>query len=104
MVIKDRYMDSSHYCPICGREFFVPIMEEWVYRSCSSWNAILFCSWKCLQHWRRNKPTRAEQRQFIIQMIRDHPEMGNREIAKTLNEQQKKVSYWREKLERGETA
>lgn len=84
-------------CSRCGKEFLIHD-GEWAYRGSEGKNAKIFCSWKCLRAWEKEKPTKIDRREKIINMIMDHPEMTYNQIAKELCEEPKTVWYWMQKL------
>ena len=89
----------ENYCPRCGKEF-ITHGGKWAYRTGEGKEALLFCSWSCLQEYRKNRGTRRERQQRIIQAIKDGLSTG--EIVKLLNEEAPTVWYWRRKLEKEE--
>lgn len=100
-MVNDLYNEQEHICPECGKDFLV-FDPEWVYRSGKGKGARLFCSWKCLRSWEKNKPSKIDRRMKILAEIYDHPEMEPREIAKKLNEEPKVVWYWWQKVQEGD--
>ena len=54
-------------CPVCGKEFFIPVMGMWVYRRWDNrkehW--CFFCGWNCMRTFERryeeDKKRRAEE-------------------------------------------
>ena len=86
----------EHNCARCGKPFIMH--DGWAYKSGTGTGARLFCSWSCIQAWRKERPSKIERREKIIQAIYDG--LSNAEIFKLLGEEPGKVDYWRKKLER----
>lgn len=42
-------------CPVCGKRFFIDMIELWVYKRGTGHGQIYICSWKCLREFDRNK-------------------------------------------------
>ena len=87
-------------CPICGREFYPPDVEEWAYRTRQYSGAVrLYCSWHCLrEEQRRNekkKKPRPKVAGEIFQLLREGFRMF--EIAEKLTVTIDTVKYWRER-------
>ena len=89
----------ENYCSRCGKSFIVHD-GKWAYRVNDGKYARLFCSWSCLQAFRKNRGSKIERREKIIQAIRDGLSTG--EIVKLLNEEASVICYWRKKLEKEE--
>ena len=89
------YFGYEKQCALCGKEFVVH--NEWAYKSSQSDGSMMFCSWSCLQDWRKGRGTKIERRERIIQAIKDG--LTTNEISKLLNEETNTISYWRKKLE-----
>jgi DNA invertase Pin-like site-specific DNA recombinase len=85
----------EQHCTRCGKEFICH-NNEWAYRSGPGNSARLFCSWKCLQAWRQEKPRKRERQERIRQAIADG--LNPREICRLLNEEPSVVRYWWNKV------
>lgn len=94
----DLYENQEKYCSRCGKPF-ICYGNEWAYRSGSGRGARLFCSWHCIQEWRKEKPmSKIARRERIIQAVMDGLSIS--EICKVLNEEPKQVWYWKKKLDK----
>ena len=41
-------------CPTCGKQFFIPYLDDWAYRRYKKGaihDRIYICSWSCLRKW-----------------------------------------------------
>ena len=48
-------------CPTCGKQFFVPLLDDWAYRRYGKGavhDRIYICSWSCLRKWDEDHPNR----------------------------------------------
>ena len=36
-------------CPTCGKEFYIPNLDEWVFKRHGKNNYRFFCKWSCLR-------------------------------------------------------
>lgn len=65
-----KYSQDARECPICGKEFCVPVFEEWVYKrefntgkgNNKRNSRIVFCSWHCLRSWEKQREKEMEER------------------------------------------
>lgn len=96
--MKDPLCYMEKYCTRCGKPFIVHSVTEWAYRSAKDETAPLFCSWSCLQAFRKERPSKIDRRDRIIQMIEEHPEMTTPEIARALGEEPKTIFNIRRKI------
>ena len=92
--MTDSIFHEKH-CSRCGKEFISH--GHWAYRSGSGEDARLFCSWGCMRAWEKEKPTKMQRREKIIQAVKDG--LSVNEISKLLNEEPKTVWYWKNKLD-----
>lgn len=97
----DAFSDQTRTCTECGKEFLM-LSGDLVYRSGKGKGARLFCSWHCIQAWRKEKPRKVERRFRVIYELQDHPDTDYLEIARRLGEEPKYVWYWKQKQEKGE--
>ena len=60
-------------CPTCGKEFFVPQLDDWVfkrYRRDKTKELMYFCKWSCVRKWdaehpdRRGRPRKKHKEEF----------------------------------------
>ena len=60
-------------CPSCGKEFFVPLLDDWAYkryRKNITHDRIYLCSWSCLRKFdeanpnRRGRPRKKHKEEF----------------------------------------
>ena len=86
----------SRTCANCGKEFIIHSPEDYAYKRYQSRSMIAFCSWHCMRENERNRGSKAQRREKIIQAIYDG--LSNAEIFKMLGEEPGKVDYWRKKL------
>jgi len=90
----------ERYCSRCGKEFIWN--PDWVFRDGKSDAAPVFCSWSCLQAYKRSRPSsKAERRERVIQAILDG--LTITEICALLNEEAAYVWYWKKKMEKDVT-
>lgn len=61
---RAQYMlGSFHKCPICKKKFWVPVASDWVYvRYPKSASRRMFCSWKCVREYDRQREEKKRQR------------------------------------------
>lgn len=41
-------------CPICGKTFYIPCLNEWAYRRYAKTGDLHFCSWHCLREYEKD--------------------------------------------------
>lgn len=52
-------------CPMCGKKFFPPSLQQWTYKI----NWVCYCSWGCLQ--KKRAPQEARHRAAIRKAIEE---------------------------------
>lgn len=91
----DALVGKERRCKVCGKVFI--IKPEWVYKKGVGDGTVVFCSWGCLRKWESRRKPKGEQREAVIQAIRDG--LTIREICDLLSVDSRVVYYWTKKLE-----
>ena len=82
-------------CARCGKEFIGNL--DWAYKIGKRYNAIMFCSWSCLRAYEKERGSKIDRREKIINALRRGKQVD--EIAKELHVDRTNVVYWQKKLE-----
>lgn len=99
---------SIRKCPICGKQFYVPFADIWVYAR----DHRLVCSWSCLRQaekvklarrrdWTAKEGYKPPERWYRIREMRDKG-MSNREIAEVFGFKETSVGHIISKLNKYE--
>ena len=86
-------------CWRCGKQFIVHNADEWVFRREVRRRDRLFCSWSCVKAFDREKGSKADRRDKIIEALKDG--LSVNEVVNMLDADRAKVVYWKNKLEEG---
>ena len=91
------FMGRVRKCAQCKKEFIIQT-DEYAYKKYLKSFVRYFCSWSCMRKWEKNHENPAEKRERICQAIMDG--LSIKEISELLDEDPRKVWYWKKKLER----
>lgn len=92
----EKILGREHKCDCCGKGFI--LRPNWSFKRGGSDNKKLFCSWSCMRKWEKSRPTKAEQRAKLIELIMQGKSAA--EIVKTENVDYRSVWYWKHKIEK----
>ena len=92
----EKILGREHKCDCCGKGFI--LRPGWSYKKGTADNVKLFCSWSCLRKWEKARPSKAEQRARLIELLMQGKTPS--EIVKTENIDYKSVWYWKKKIEK----
>jgi len=90
---------NERKCWRCGKPFIVHSYNEWAFRREVKHYDRLFCSWSCMKTFDREKGSKVDRRDRIIEALKDG--LSVNEIVNMLDADRAKVVYWKNKLEEG---
>ena len=89
-------------CLVCGKKYFVEILELWAYKRSTAAGTKYFCSWRCLREYDRNQAN-IEARKVLTGRAAQIKAMVNQgltdaEISKQIGVKESTVYRWRYKI------
>lgn len=87
--------DKTRKCPICGKEYYIPDVEVWVYkRHRSHTGDIYFCSYKCTRKYDALHTPKANRIKAAIRAG-----ISDEELTRCFGLTKAQISYYRVRTE-----
>lgn len=98
--MSDVIFDSTRICPVCGREFYTPDPETWVYKkSRGNKSRIYFCRYSCKKAYEQGSELTGRGMRVSVKKRQIWKALDDglsvREIAVLLDVPPKQVSYYK---------
>ena len=98
--MNDEIFDSTRICPVCGREFYTPDPETWVYKkSRGNKSRIYFCRYSCKKAYEQGSELTGRGMRVSVKKRQIWKALDDglsvREIAVLLDVPPKQVSYYK---------